>query len=129
MLYKTELIIPPNTTPDIAVSADFLLMPGKVIEIGIGFPPGCNGLAHVVINEKLHQLWPSTDGESFHWDSILRVFSEDFELSEVPYTFTIWGWNYDILYPHTVTVEVNLLAGQSGWNEYLKRLISFGVGG
>lgn len=128
MLYKTELTIPPNTDKANRVSSDILLIPGTIVEVGIGFPPGCNGLAHCVINEKLHQLWPSTDGFSFHWDSILRTFTEDLTISEIPFVLTVYGWNFDNLYQHTITVEINLLAGQSAWDDYLKSVIGRPIG-
>lgn len=128
MLYQESLTIPPNTDSNVPVSQDMELLPGTITKIEILFPPGCNGLAHLEIYQKIHKLWPSSPDASFFGDTYPISWNEDYEVNEIPYSLTLLGWNLDNLYPHTVTVRIAMLTGSDGWADYLAKLIGKPIG-
>lgn len=126
MLYTTSLTIPANTSQAAFVSDDILLVPGTITRVFVHFPPGCCGLAHVVIMDKSFQLWPTSPGESLHGDTYPIEWAEDYLIRENPYQLTVRGWNLDNLYDHTVTVMLALLSGSEGWRSLMGKLVGAG---
>lgn len=104
MLYDFSFTIPANTAKESPLELDCKLTFGIVHHIWITFPPGCAGLAHLVVREGLHQIWPTNPDGSFNFDSYTMSFDEHYELFEPPFWLTLVGWNEDDSYQHTLEV-------------------------
>lgn len=109
MNYVFDLAIPANTTKASPVSELHRLTHGIIHRVEVSFPPGCAGLAHVVILRGLHQLWPTNPEGSFHSDSYTSQWNDYHRLFAEPFAVVLKGWNLDDTYPHTITVRLALL--------------------
>ena len=121
MYYQVTIAIPANTPEAAPVITPLTLTKGVIATLRVGFPPGCAGLAHVVIREKGWQIVPWSLDESLHWDGYVFEFKPQYPMSSDPYDLTIHAWNLDDSYEHTVFVgaevvgeELSLLAWSEG---------------
>lgn len=109
MFYDYSLTIPANTTEASPTEQEINLTHGVIHRLEVEFPPGCAGLAHLVIDRFGHQLWPTNPESSFASDAHIIGFNEYHELFESPYELRLRGWNEDDSYPHEITVRIGIL--------------------
>lgn len=105
MIYEYDLTVPANTPKNAQVSQDCKLAYGVIHYLGVQFPTGCVGLVHVHINDAIHQVFPTNPDGTFKGDGVViegRVLEK---LYNPPFILTLWGWNLDDTYDHTVTVR------------------------
>lgn len=82
---------------------------GVVIQLTIGFPPGCTGLLHLQIYWGQTQLWPSNPDEDFAWDGFVFNYPEHYEIDAEPYEFTALTWNDDDTYAHDILIQFDII--------------------
>lgn len=109
MNYDYALTIPPNTAKASPKELDMMLTHGYITQVSIMIPRRCVGLAHVVIMDALHQVWPTNPDSDFSGDYMTIEWAEQYPLLAAPYRLTVKGWNKDDCYPHTITVRIAML--------------------
>ena len=108
MLYSYDLVLPANTAPAAPAHYDLKLTHGVVTRVEVQFPPGCAGLAHVYARRALYQVWPTNPDADLSADGYVIAWNEYYELFADPMFLTLFGYNLDDTYPHTVTWRIEL---------------------
>jgi hypothetical protein len=119
-------ITTPASTPATAkLSTTLPLTAGKITGVGIQFPPGLCGFAHIAINQGLHQLYPANAEAAFATSEETINFAEDLDLEASECALTAYTWNEDNTYAHTITVRITLMpaAVEASWWEQAKELL------
>jgi len=109
MIYEEDLTIPASTPETSPVETLIEVTAGVIHRIEVQFPPGCFGLAHVVIVHENTQIFPTNPGQSFKGDAWVFSVNEYHVLDEPPFIITVRGWNEDDTYEHTITVRICIL--------------------
>lgn len=109
MNYAIALTIPASTAEADAAIEEIRLPQGEVQKVAILFPAGCVGLAHIVIYEYEHQIWPTHLERSYVGDDVLIEFPADHKLLKVWNLFSVRGWNEDTVHDHTPIVFITVL--------------------
>ena len=102
MLFVKPLTIPANTSSGVPASVSLVCTAGRVTEVEILFPPGCQGLVGVRVKEFEHIVWPTNPDEWLIANDETIAWDEDFDLSGLPWMLTIEGYNDDDTFPHTI---------------------------
>ncbi len=109
MLYKYDLQIPNNTAKSEMVSLECPLSFGYIRKTTISFPYGCSGLAHVFIKHIERQVYPSNPDESFNYDDYTIEIEDNYPILDRPFFFTVYGWNFDDTFNHTITFRFTVI--------------------
>lgn len=109
MFYDFSFTIPANTLRTTPEELDIKLTHGIIHRVEVGFPQGCAGLVSCVINEGLHQHWPTNPEGAFNTDNFTIAFNEFLEFTRRPYKLTLIGWNLDDTYDHTLEIRIGIL--------------------
>jgi len=115
VIYQVDLSLPAQTTQAAPKTTAITVPYGRVARVGLLFPSGCAGLAHVQIYSNTFQVWPTTPGRSFAGDGHLISFEEAYQLTSAWNQLVISGWNDDDSYQHTVSVWIDVLPIDQGW--------------
>jgi hypothetical protein len=107
--YNFTIKVPKNTARDQPVKTELELMKGIIAGGQIFFPAGCQGLAHVTINDSLGQLYPANAADTFHGDNGSIPLVGRHLLDSSPFKLSAYAWNEDDTYDHTIQITVNLL--------------------
>ncbi len=91
------------------LKTDLKLTAGIIHQIDIVFPTGCAGLLYVALNHGLHQIWPTNDKEYFHTDGEAISFKEFYELPSAENVLSVYTYNLDDTYPHSVIIRLGIL--------------------
>jgi hypothetical protein len=135
MFYDFAITIPANTPKASPVVTELKLTAGVIHRVEIQFPAGCMGLAHIAINDGLHQLLPTNPDGDFASDDYVIPIDEYYPMPGGDYILTARGWNMDDTYPHTLSVRIGILSGDviaplSGLGGALKKFLKLvGIGG
>lgn len=113
MLYKTDLTIPKKEEVNGTASTSMTLCEGTITRSFILFPSGCAGLAWVQIWLNGHQLIPWERGEWLRGDDHIIRDESRYPVTGPPRLLTIYGYNEDETYPHTVQVGVEVAAPEA----------------
>lgn len=113
MLYKTDLLIPSGQEIDNPASTTMVLCEGTITRSFVLFPSGCAGLAWVQIWLNGHQLIPWERGEWLRGDDHIIRDESRYPVTGPPRLLTIFGYNEDETYPHTVQVGVEVSAPEA----------------
>lgn len=109
MIYTADIILPANTAKATPVVERLGITHGIIYKVEIQFPPGCSGLAHVVINDGGLQLWPSTPGKDFAADDYIISFDDTLFKQTAPYELQIIGYNLDETYDHVLQIRIGMV--------------------
>jgi len=109
MIYSFAITTPANTPEDSKQKTDIKLTSGIIHQLDIVFPAGCAGLMHIAVNNGLHQLWPTNSQEYFHTDGEAISFKEFYKLKEDQNMLTVYSYNIDDTYDHTVIFRLGVL--------------------
>lgn len=109
MIYSFSINTPANTPYINRLKTDLKLAAGIIHQVELVFPPGCAGLLHAAINHGLHQIWPTNPGEYFHADAETISFEEFYELITETNVLTVYTYNLDDTYTHSVIVRLGIL--------------------
>lgn len=82
---------------------------GIIIRCETVFPSGCAGLVYTHINHALHQVYPKNPDYQYSGNGESIVATDEYELKEEPYQLEFYGWNWDEIYDHTVTVRIQIV--------------------
>lgn len=119
MIYTVNITIPqvtPATQPE-CVRVKISL--GLIYKVELQFPPGCGGLAHVVINDGGYQVWPSTPRADFATDDYTISFEDNYLKQVDPSELQVYGYNEDETYPHTIQVRLGVASKDEFMARYL----------
>jgi hypothetical protein len=122
MFYEQRITILPNTTEVIPVTETLNVHPGILKRVQIVFPPGCCGLAHLQVKYLDRIVYPANINSDISGDGESIEFEEDIILNDVPFEFTLVGWNEDDTYPHTIIVRMQILSEEQDIATMLKLL-------
>jgi len=112
MLEWLTLTIPAETPKSAPVTVELAVSLGTVDEVWLFMPHGHNGLAHLQLWVKDHQLVPWTRGE---WATVAGAWLRTrprYTLTDQPTVFVLKGYNEDDTYPHTAYVAVEMDYGE-----------------
>ena len=123
MIYEKSLAIPKSTPASSPTTGTIPVHPGVLKQVDIDFPAGCVGLVHIVIRYRERQVFPANPDSSFTGDDVHLVFPEDMDLTDVPYEFTVHGWNEDDTYAHTPIVRMQIIPHDRGVGAVLSMLV------
>ena len=119
MIYVANITIPKGTSANQAVCERVKISLGLIYKIELQFPPGCGGLAHIVINDGGYQVWPSTPDSNFATDDYTISFEDTYLKQVDPSELQIYGYNEDETYPHTIQVRIGVAAKYEFMARYL----------
>jgi len=109
MIYTAQITISKNTAYGSRASTNIGCGVGVIHKIDIVLPPGCEQLVHVALYEGGHPFAPTNEGMSFTGDGEVISFPEFYEFKDVPHIVTVWTWNTDECYNHTILVRIYML--------------------
>ena len=113
MLYKTDLLIPRKVVENGTASTTMKLCEGTITRSFIQFPSGCAGLVWAQLWLNGHQLVPWERGEWLRGDDHIIPDNSRYPVTGPPRLLTIYGYNEDELYPHTIQVGVEVAASEA----------------
>ena len=113
MLFKIDLKIPSGQEKDDPASTAMKLCKGAITRSFVLFPSGCAGLVWVQIWLNGYQLIPWHRGEWLRGDDHIIRDDSRYPVSEQPRLLTIYGYNEDDTYSHTVQVGVEVSASEA----------------
>ena len=105
MIFVQPVTIPANTPATAPLVTTMNLAAGRITLMAIQFPSGVNALAHVQVWRGLHQLFPTNQDGDFATGAETIVWDEDETIDQPPLSLTIYAWNADTVYSHTITVR------------------------
>lgn len=108
MIYSVELTIPANTTTASPAEADLAVAWGVVTQLWVRWRWGPGNLCGVKVLRENLQVWPSSGGKWFPSTPGEMTWQDYYNVGDVPFFFTVQGYNLDDTFPHTVYVAVNL---------------------
>jgi len=106
--YWFEKTTPANTAKKDALKTTLKLSAGVITHVWLLHPRGCHGLAHAVITENGHQLWPTNPDGDYHGNGVPMEFDECHELKP-PARLFLYTWNESVAYSHSVHVRITIL--------------------
>ena len=110
MFFQAEILTPRNTLATAPLITRLTVYPGITTQEWVGFPRGCDGLAHMQIWHWGWQLWPWTPQTSFHWNDYMFTFFDRYPITEEPLELVIKTWNLDDTFPHALTFACTIEA-------------------
>jgi hypothetical protein len=125
MIFIFAIDTPANTPATHKVGTNLQLSAGKITEVHLQFPPGLDGLAHISINDGLHQLWPTNPEADFCTSEDVIIFAEDIDIGPDSNSLTAYTWNLDDTYDHTITVRIVVATPEeeTSWLDEAKQLL------
>ena len=122
MIYTTDVTTLKDTKADSPKQSILKVTKGFVYKVEVQFPPGCAGLCHIIICDGGFQIWPSTRGETWHSDGFTIAFDDSYLKQSAPFEFTIYSYNLDEKWPHTVQVRIGLVSNELFMARFLPSL-------
>lgn len=108
MIYTANITIPKNTPATKPIDKRIKISLGLIYKVELQFPPGCGGLAHVVINDGGYQVWPSTPQTDFATDDYTISFEDTYLKTSDPSEMVVYGYNEDDTYQHIIQVRLGV---------------------
>ncbi len=109
MLSAWTILTPENREEADAIKTVLPLPYGIINQIGIIFPAGSYGFAHIRIFRALHQIIPYNPAGSLVGNYANYVFPEFLYLKEPPRQLELYAWNTSPTRPHTTYIHINVL--------------------
>lgn len=119
MIYTGNITIPANTPATLPTEMRIPITLGIIYKIELQFPPGCGGLAHLVINDGGYQVWPSTPGTDFATDDYTVSFEDTYLKQAAPKELQVYGYNEDETYQHIIQVRLGVASKDIFMARYL----------
>ena len=108
MIFTIDLTIPKNTSSSSPYKEPLIISSGLIYRVEFQFPPGCAGLAGLVVADGGFQIWPSTPGKWFVTDNYVIAFDDLYEKEQPPFVLDFWGYNLDETYDHTIYCRIGI---------------------
>ena len=127
MFYDFAITIAADTAESDAVTQNLKLTKGVLHRFEVQFPAGCAGLAHIRFEQGAAHLFPTDPEGNFATDDFTIAFDDKVELVTAPFTIQAIAWNLDDTYPHTITVRIGILEGETAilLMRVIKGLVNF----
>lgn len=109
MQYTFPIEIAASTLKSDPVRVATPLNKGRLVQVGVYFPWGCAGLAHVRILHYEHQLYPTNLDEWLAGNEIYIEFECAYDIEQGHTEFKVEAYNEDDFYPHTPVVDFVVL--------------------
>lgn len=109
MIYSFSVSTLANTAEADRKKTELPLTQGVIHQIDVVFPTGCAGLLYAALNYGLFQVWPYNTGEYFHTDGETISFREHWELLFPPWELSLYTYNLDTVYSHSVIIRLGIL--------------------
>ena len=109
MFYAWNFTLPVNRAEATKTKQELHMEKGTITRIEVIFPVGCANLVFVHLNDALHQVWPKSPDYKFIGDGAVIVCTDEYEIKEPPFMIQFHGWNTDEVYPHTITVRIQIV--------------------
>jgi len=109
MYYAWNFTLTQNRSELTKTVTNLYLEKGTITRIEVIFPVGCANLVFVHLNDALHQVWPKDPQYKFIGDGANIVCTDEYEIKEPPFMIQFHGWNTDEVYPHTITVRIQIV--------------------
>lgn len=119
MIYQRAITVAANTAKVSADRSTVRISKGLIWYLGVHFPPGCCGLAHIQLFDGKYQLFPSSPGESLASDGAVIGFDDLYYKAAAPFELQYLVWNNDDNYSHTLTVRVGVATNPAFMTRYL----------
>lgn len=103
MHYDFDIEIPANTAKADMIKFVKPVCYGILRKVGIYFRGGCADLAHVKIYHWERQIFPTNVDGDYAFDDYAVEFDEYYPILETPYNLTVYGWNLDDTWKHTIS--------------------------
>ena len=113
MLFKTDLLIPPDTPLSSPATVLMKLCEGTITHSFIQFPAGCGGLVWVQIWLNGYQLIPWHRGQWLRGDDHTIEDRSYYPIGGAPRLLIAKGHSAGSIYPHTVQVGVEIAASEA----------------
>lgn len=109
MLFALDIPIPANTAKTAIRASDLQLCAGVIKRCWVRWRYGSANLCGCRILRESRQIWPSNPTQWFVSSPADTVWDEYYELSDVPYSLSIEGYNLDDTYPHSLWVAFSVM--------------------
>lgn len=109
MEYAFEIEIPASTLESAPVRVATPLNKGRLTKVGVYFPWGCAGWAHIRILHFEHQLYPTNLDAWLAGNEIYIEFECAYDIEQGWTLFKVEGYNEDDFNPHTPIVDFVVL--------------------
>lgn len=137
MDFVFDLTIPPNTLKGSPARKLADLGEGIISQVEISFPPGCANKVHAIVRQGLHQVWPSNEDGTYHWDDHTYSRRQHYPVKSGDPLFILEGWSPTTIFPHSIQFSFSVLpkkvlepaASDSGLRGKLRRLTQGSKGG
>lgn len=109
MQYTFPIEVAANTTEADPERVSTPLNKGRLVKVGVYFPWGCAGWAHIRILHYEHQLYPTNLDEWLTGNEIYIEFECAYDIEQGHTEFKVEGYNEDDFNPHTPVVDFVVL--------------------
>lgn len=109
MYYAWNFTLAADRSEVTKTKTDMFMEKGTITKVEIIFPVGCSNLVFVHLDDAAHQVWPKSPDYKFIGDGAHIICTDEYEIKEPPYCIQFHGWNTDEVYPHTVTVRIQIV--------------------
>lgn len=131
MFYTWNITLPINGSEAAHIKERLRLGQGTITRFELVFPVGCANLVYVYISDGAYQVYPKemvvgipaldpTRQDRFIGDGVTIVSTDEYEIKEPPLELDFHGWNTDEIYPHKITVRIQLVPAR----EILTKVVS-----
>jgi len=107
-----RVTLPLGTSPSNLVLQRLTIPAGKITEIDIEFPAGCQGLAFIQLFYETAPLVPYNPLVFLSSDNRTIQTPIEFIADVPPYEITVIGYNLDDSYDHTINIGMTIVEDQ-----------------
>lgn len=107
-VYNREITIPANTLKTSPLTDEIILPSGIITKLTVGFAWGVAWLAGISLWRYNHQEIPSEIDTWITGNEIVYSFDVHVEILNEPFAITLYGFNEDELFEHTIQVGLTI---------------------
>jgi hypothetical protein len=107
--YEFDVTSPANTPASAPTEVRARLQKGVIVQWEVAIPPGVQGLTGSYVERGGHQIVPANPDSFLKGDDDRITWQDAYQLLDEPTTLSLFTWNLDDSYPHTVTFRINVL--------------------
>lgn len=117
--------IPRNTLKAAPLTYDIVVPAGVINRVWVEFPRGCSGLAGVQLYRGPEQIFPLPKNIWLRSDNAVLNFAFTHKVITDPFAVTMYGYNEDDTYPHTIWVGLEMRGQMNDLPPQLQGLIEY----
>lgn len=108
MIYEYTLTVPAGTEQNDPAELRMKLTDGIVHKVEVIGDGGEHNLVRLVINDGLHQAFPTNPDGQFHPGFFSISYPEYYPLEVAPYELVASAWSPDTSYAHQVVIRLGI---------------------